>query len=262
MANDSDTGLQIDRDGGVMRLTFNRPRARNALSRAVCSALHAALTAAAGDPACRAVVIAGSGGCFASGADLAELEALRAVPGELRAAYRELRATQELLYALDRPTVAAIDGFCLGAGLSLAVACDLRVATLRSVFAAPPARLGLLYSDREVSRLSLRIGTARARELLFTARRLDATEALRHGLVERVTEAESLGAAVDELLAGFAACSQWALRRAKQQILRLECDGPRGALGDTSAEDAFFEPDAMEGIAAFLERRVPRFSMH
>jgi enoyl-CoA hydratase/carnithine racemase len=229
------------------------------LNRSLCAALRAALTAAAADPLCRAVVLQGSGGSFASGADLAEL----ARPSEQRAlvleAYRELRATQELLYALDRPTVAAIDGYCLGAGLSLALACDMRIATLRSVFAAPPARLGLLYSDRELWRLALRVGFARSRDLLFTGRRVAAAEALDLGLVERLCEDELLDTALSELLDQFAACSPRALRNTKQQILRFERAGAAGVQGDALAEEALFDGDGIEGIRAFLERRPPRF---
>jgi enoyl-CoA hydratase/carnithine racemase len=243
-----------------MRLTLTRPETRNSLTRSLCAAIRGALTAAAADLECRALVIEGSGGSFASGADLAELERLRAQPELLLAAYRELRETQELLYQFDRPTVAAVDGFCLGAGLSLALACDLRIGTPRSVFAAPPARLGLVYSDREVWRLALRIGCARSRDLLFTGRRVSAPEALELGLIERVSEPDGLDAALDELVLSFAGCSPAALRKTKRQILRFEREGAPGVWDDTLAEDALFEADGVEGIAAFLERRAPRFS--
>jgi len=254
-----DSDLSVVSAGGVTRLTLTNLKSRNALNRSLCAALRAALTAAAVDPQCRAVVIQGSEGCFASGADLGEF----ADPGEQRArvlaGYRELRATQELLYGLDRPTVAAIDGHCLGAGLSLALACDMRIATLRSVFAAPPARLGLLYSDQELWRLALRVGFARCRDLLFTGRRVAAAEALELGLVERLSEVEGLDTAVNELLGQFAACSMGSLRKTKQQILRFEREGAAGVQGDTLAEEAFFDADGIEGIRAFLERRAPRF---
>jgi enoyl-CoA hydratase/carnithine racemase len=255
-----DDGLTVGIENGVARLRLTRPETRNSLTRSVCALLHAGLTAAANDPACRAVVIEGSGGSFASGADLGELERLRGSRSELLAMYRELRATQELLYGLDRPTIAAIDGHCFGAGLSLALACDLRLASSRSVFSAPPAKLGLMYSDQEVWRLALRIGTARTRDLLFTGRRVEAVEALQLGLVERVTTLDGLGTALDEVLGQFASCSQSSLRKTKEQVLRLEREGARGIAGDGPAEEAFFEPDAAEGMAAFRERRTPRFS--
>jgi enoyl-CoA hydratase/carnithine racemase len=250
--------LRIDR-GVITRFTLTRPDVRNSLTRSVCAALRAGLTAAAADAECRAVVIQGSGGCFASGADLAELTRLREQRDLLLATYRELRATQELVYAFDRPTVAAIDGFCLGAGLSLALACDLRLATRRSVFAAPPARLGMLYSDLEVWRLALRIGAARSRDLLFTGRRVAAEEAFAMGLIDRLSADDGLDAVLNELLEHVAACSPRSLRKTKSQLLRFEREGAPGARDDGLAEEALFEADAVEGIAAFLGRRPPRF---
>jgi len=244
---------------GVTRLTLTRPETHNSLTRSACAAIREALTAAAADPGCRAVVILGSGGAFASGADLAEFAQLREQRASLLASYRELRATQELLYALELPTVAAIDGFCIGAGLSLALACDLAIGTPRSVFAAPPARLGMVYSDREVWRLALRIGFARSRDLLFTGRRVSAQEAFELGLLQRLSGADGLDAVVDEVLGQFAACSPGALRKTKRQLLRFERSGAAAVGDDTLAEDSLFDADAIEGIAAFLERRPPRF---
>ena len=254
-----DSGLRVAATNGVFRLTLTRPETRNALTRSLCAALRAALHAAAADPQCRALVIEGSGGCFASGADLAEIDRLRAQPELLRLTYRELRETQELLYAFAQPTVAAIDGYCLGAGLSLALACDLCIATPRSVFGAPPARLGLLYSDREVWRLAQRGGFARSRDLLFTGRRLNAAEGYALGLIERLSEAEGQAAMLDELVEQFAACAPRALRNTKQQLSRFEREGSAGVGDDTLAEQALFGADGVEGIRAFLERRAPRF---
>jgi enoyl-CoA hydratase/carnithine racemase len=255
-----DAGLHVAATNGVTRLVLSRPETRNSLTRSLCAAIREALSAAAADPECRALVIEGSGGCFASGADLAELERLRGQPDLLLATYRELRATEELVYEFARPTVAAVDGYCLGAGLSLALACDLRVSTPRSVFAAPPARLGMLYSDREVWRLALRIGFARSRDLLFTGRHLSAVEAFELGLIERLSEADGLDARVAELVQQFAACSPGALRKTKQQLLRFEREGSDGVRDDALAEHALFDADAVEGSAAFLERRTPRFA--
>jgi enoyl-CoA hydratase/carnithine racemase len=255
-----DAGLRVATTNGVTRLVLTRPETRNSLTRSLCTAIRGALSAAAADPDCRALVIEGSGGSFASGADLAEFDRLREQRELLLATYRELRETEELLYEFHRPTVAAIDGYCLGAGLSLALACDLCIGTPRSVFAAPPARLGLVYGDREVWRLALRIGFARCRDLLFTGRRVSAAEAFELGLIERLSEADGLEAAVNDLVRQFAACSPRALRKAKQQILRFERDGSAGVRDDALAEEALFDADGVEGISAFLARRSPRFA--
>jgi enoyl-CoA hydratase/carnithine racemase len=255
-----DPGVCVSSDNGVCRLTLTRPQSRNSLTRAVCAAIRQALDAAAGDSRCRVLVIEGSGGAFASGADIGELNRLRAEPALLRAMYRELRATQEQLYRLPQVTLALVDGFCLGAGLSLALACDLRLASSRSVFAASPARMGLLYSDPELWRLMLRTGPARARELMFTGRRVGAEEALRIGLVERVSAPEQLPVALEELLAELNACAPGSLSRTKAQLLRLEQPGhERLSADDSESEQALFAPDAVEAMSAFLERRAPRF---
>lgn len=252
-------GFDFDMVGGVARLRFNRPQTRNALTRATTNAVHGVLSALDSDPQCRVFVMEGSGGAFLAGADIGELSRLRADRPELIAMYRELRATQELLYRLRPPTIAAIDGFCMGAGLSFALACDLRVATARSEFGAPPARLGLLYSESEVMRLALRVGTARARELLFTGRRVKAEEALRIGLIERLTADDALEDSLTQWLGQIGGSSQASIRATKAQLLRLERAAAPAPSGDGEAEEAFFGADAAEGMLAFAERRIPHF---
>jgi enoyl-CoA hydratase/carnithine racemase len=254
-----ESGVSLSLETGVARLRFTRPESRNTLTRGVCRELQSTLTAVGGDSSCRFLVIEGSGGAFASGADISELDALRDNPAELLALYRELRAVQELLYGMNRITIAVIDGFCMGAALSLALACDLRLATPRSVFSAPPAKLGLIYSDTEVWRLALRVGAAAARDLLFTGRRVAAEEALRLGLIQRLSAADDPEALLTEVLGELGSCSPVSLRKTKAQILRLEREGVHGLRTDEEAEAALFEPDAAEGMRAFLERRKPRF---
>lgn len=255
-----DTGLHVEHSGGITRLTLDRPEARNALTRQLCVALRESLSAAAGDASVRALVITGSGGSFASGADIAELDRLRADPEQLLAAYRELRATQEQLHEFPMPTVAVVDGYCIGAGLSLALACDLAVASERSVFSAPPLRMGLLYSDSEICRLLHRIGPARTRDLLYTGRRVEAAEALQLGLIDRVWPAERLLERLHALMASMAGSAPMALRSFKRQTLRLErLSSERSPAGDSAAERALFEPEAIEAMRAFLERRQPDF---
>jgi enoyl-CoA hydratase/carnithine racemase len=250
--------VSVERD--IMRLTLNRPAARNALTRTVCAQLSAAMAAAASATQCRALVIQGSGGSFASGADIGELNRLRGQRDALISYYRELRAVQEQLYSLPLPTIALVDGYCLGAGLSLAIACDLRLASTGSVFSAPPARLGLQYSDQEMFRLVGTVGAAATRDLLFTARRLSASEAFAIGLIGGEVEAEALEATLAELLRQLLACAPRTLRRIKEQLLRIEAGGGQRALhGDEAAEQWLLGEDAAEGMQAFAEKRAPRF---
>jgi enoyl-CoA hydratase/carnithine racemase len=255
-----DSSLEVAKNGGVVHFKLTHPASRNALSSSLCSQLQQQMQVLASDEQIRILVLQGSGGSFASGADIAELERLRSEPDALRAMYRQIRSVQEQLYRLPQISIAAIDGFCLGAGLSLALACDLRVASSGSVFAAPPARLGLLYSDTELWRLMNRIGAAAARDLLFTGRRLGAAEALRLRLIDRLAATQELEACMSELLQDLQSCSPFSQRRSKRQLLRLEAMALDSlAAAEHEAEDAFFEADAVEGLRAFLERRSPRF---
>jgi enoyl-CoA hydratase/carnithine racemase len=253
-------GLAVMLADGIARLRFTQPQTHNALSAATCTQLRYALDQIATDHSVRLVLLEGSGGSFASGANISELASLAEHPPQLRATYRLLRATQERLYALPQPTVAVIDGFCIGAGLSLAVACDLRLATPRSQFCAPPATMGLLYSNIEIARLVQLVGAARARDLLFTGRRLRADEAFAAGLVNRLSDEAQLDSCVAEIAASILAASSMSLRAFKRQIIALERAAAGSALADDcSAEDAFFAPDATEGLRAFLEKRKPVF---
>jgi enoyl-CoA hydratase/carnithine racemase len=253
-------GVELALDGGVARILLARPASRNSLSSAVCAQLHAVLVQLEADPACDFVVISGSGGSFASGADIGELHALRADPPRLAAAYRLLRSVHERLYRMPQPTLAAIDGPCFGAGLSLAIACDIRIATARSSFGAAPARLGMLYGNAELSRLALRIGMGRTRDLMFTGRRLDAAGALQVGLIEHLCGDDELEARCNGVLDELRKCATSSLRGTKQQLLALE-QAQFAPLfqDDFLAEASVLGPDAGEGLAAFIERRAPRF---
>jgi enoyl-CoA hydratase/carnithine racemase len=254
-------GVELALEAGVARIRLARPASRNSLSSAVCAELRALLVQLESDPACDFVVITGSGGSFASGADIAELQALRADPPRLAAAYRLLRSVHERLYRMPQPTLAAIDGPCFGAGLSLAVACDLRIATARSSFGAAPARLGMLYGNAELCRLALRIGMGRTRDLMYTGRRLDAAAALQAGLIEHLCGDDELDARCAGLLDELRKCAASSLRGTKQQLLALEQAQFAPLFHDDSgAEASVLGPDAGEGLAAFMERRSPRFT--
>jgi enoyl-CoA hydratase/carnithine racemase len=259
-ANQQTSGLAFSCSGGIARLRFTRPETRNALTTETCQRLRFALEQLATDSDCRLVMLEGSGGAFVSGADITELSSLISDPPRLRATYRLLRATQERLYTLPQPTVAVIDGFCVGAGMSMALACDLRVATPRSVFCTPPATMGMLYSNSEIARLVQAVGASCARDLLYTGRRLQASEAFAAGLIHRLPAEAQLDSCVAEIGAAVLAASSQSIRAFKRQIIALEraAAGP-ASTDDSNAEDAFFSADAAEGLRAFIERRRPAF---
>jgi enoyl-CoA hydratase/carnithine racemase len=243
-------------DGGRATLSFNRPESRNAIDGRGWSAIAAALTTLERATDCRVLVVRGSDNSFSSGADLAEISALRADPDELRSFYTQLRTALELLWRLPVPTIAAIDGHCHGAGLSIAVACDIRVATSRSTFVAAPARLGLLYSRPELARLLALIGPGPCRDLLFTARTVHAEEAHRIGLVQRLTATEAFEDSLASVVGAIERLSQQSHRSHKRALLALS----PVSLDDGAAEDAFFGSDAEVAFAALAGARRPDFS--
>jgi len=181
---DGDIIFRIDRGAAILQL--NRPAKRNALSQAMWEAIIAALAEAAARPDVRAVVFTGLPGVFCAGADLS---ALRGDDREAAVRYREISLRG---YAAVRefslPTVAVIDGLCIGGGNNLALACDIRLASPRASFAIPAVRHGIVYERPTVTRLVELMGSGRASHLLFTAGRIDAARAAETGLVDILTE--------------------------------------------------------------------------
>jgi enoyl-CoA hydratase len=246
--------------GGVGRLTISRPERRNALNHTALDELHEGVRSAAEDRV-RVLVLTGDADHFCSGADLKELEDL--------AFTRALRSMLDDLAALAVPTVAAISGACMGLGMQLALACDLRLATDDARFAVPVAKLGLMVDHWTVQRLALLAGHSTARWMTMTARPLTAARAHQVGLVhELVPVDESAGAgasvlaAADELAAEIAALAPLTLAGTKLGLDLLERDG--GAIDpDGRYLDAFHaawaSDDLVEGRRAFGERRPARF---
>lgn len=175
--------FRLTRDGAVARLLLDRPEARNAIPAAGWAELAQAI-GEAGDA--RLLILSGAGNAFCAGADLADFPAFR--DGEAaRVAFREeMRAALDRLRDLPIPTIARIEGPCYGAGVALAMACDLRVAAADARFAITPAKIGISYPQEDVHRLVALVGPGQTARLLFTAAAIGAEEALRIGLVELV----------------------------------------------------------------------------
>ena len=251
----ADGGL-IYTPGRVARLTLTRPRTRNAMTQAMWAALPEVLAEAAGDDAVRALVVTGAGGAFSAGADIGEFAQVYADADSAAAYNATVRAGVAALRDLPRPVIAAIAGPCVGGGVALALACDLRMAAADAVFAVPPARLGIAYSPADTALLVQAVGPARAKDLIFSARRVPAPEALSMGLVDRLAD-DPLAAATDHA-AALAELSPASIRQAKATINALApaTTDPAIVAGFTAL---FSGPDFAEGRAAFLERRAPRF---
>ena len=244
-------------DGALARIAISRPDKRNALATRHWAALEAACDAIAASTA-QVVVLSGVPGAFSAGADIDELGQLLTAPEAFAANNAQVQRTQLKLQRLPQTTLAVIDGACVGGGLGLALACDLRLSSPRSRFAITPAKLGLVYSADDSRRLANTVGIARARELLLTGRLLDATTAHAWGLVNEL--AEDVAAAEQALLQSLLATSGQARRGIKTVLAHLGGDASVSlADADAAFNDAFASEDFAEGAAAFLAKRAPDF---
>lgn len=248
--------------GQVGWLTFNNPERRNAVSLEMWQALGDAAEAFEADAEVRVVVMRGAGGqSFAAGADISEFEAHRA-NAEQKEAYGKVAGRGARgLAALSKPLVALIEGFCVGGGLAIALHADLRIATPESRFAIPAARLGLGYEYAGLAGLARLVGPSVAKDMLFSARFLDADEALQAGLVNRLVDAALIESEVRDYAGRIAANAPLTVHAAKAALRVFERYSIDPAAGEIEAlvNRCFDSEDYSEGRRAFMEKRVPRF---
>lgn len=250
-------------DGAVGWLLFNNPDRRNAVSRDMWDGITRLMALYESDPAIRVIVLAGVGGkAFVSGADLTEYNKLDASEDN-NARYRaSSAAARAALAQRTKPCVAMIDGFCIGAGMLIAVGCDVRIASDRARFAIPATRLGLGYGFESVVDLVHLVGPGAAKDILFSARQLDAEEALRIGLVSQMVSATEL----EEHVAGYAGrvaenapLSVHAAKLAVDQALKPSENRDTAAV-IAAVQRCLASADYTEGRRAFQEKRAPRFT--
>lgn len=254
------TILLEERRGAALVLRMNRPEAMNALSSALVRALADGVAAAAKAPGVRAIVIAAAGGkAFSAGTDLKERRDLDA--GGKAAQSRSLLELAFVIRACPRPVIAAIGGWCLGGGFELALACDLRLAADDARFGFPEMTLGAYPGSGGPVTLSRIVGVARAKEILFSARRLDANEALRLGLVERVAPRAELDQAAIAWVGEMEATAPLALAALKRSLDEgIAMPFEAAAENDQQLRrplDA--TKDYAEGMRSHFERRKPDF---
>jgi 2-(1,2-epoxy-1,2-dihydrophenyl)acetyl-CoA isomerase len=251
--------ILVTRDGAVMTVTLNRPDVFNAINRALQAALRSALEEAA-DPAVRAVVITGAGRGFCAGQDLREFEAIQTrVADALEETYHP---NIRLIRGLRKPVIAAVNGPVAGAGLSLASACDVRVASSAATFVPGFVGIGLVPDSGGSWFLHRQLGFARVFEWMSSNRRLDAEEALAWGLVSEVIPAEGFAARVAELAAAWAARPTLAIGMTKQLFEHAHTASleEQLALEAELQQRAVESADFSEGVTAFLEKRPPDFT--
>ncbi len=241
----------------VSVVRIDRPSKRNALDGPTREALVDALEGAV-DEGARAIVLTGSEGTFAAGADLAEMKA-RSV--EEQREFIAMPRMYEAIEALDAPVIAAINGHALGAGLELALACDVRLAASSAKLGSPEVRLGLIPGGGGTQRLPRLVGLGQAMRLVLTGDAVEADEARELGLVEQVAAPDALETQAVELAGRMARWSPVALAAAKAALRESwrthQAEGLRREI-DAFAE-VFASHDAQEGIEAFLEKRDPEF---
>lgn len=249
--------VEVSREGGVQTITLNRPDKLNAFTRELHEQLHAALEQA-GDPDVRAVVITGAGRGFSAGQDLGAFGEAGDVAAMLRATYHR---TVLAIRALEKPVLAAVNGVCAGAGLSLACACDIRLASDAAFFVPGFVGIGLVPDSGGTYFVQRLLGTPRAFEWMTSNRRLTAAEAHAWGLVSEVVEVAAFASRVAERAAELAAAPTHAIAETKRlydlaATATLEEQLEREAEAQAAAART---DDFREGVAAFSEKRAPEF---
>jgi 2-(1,2-epoxy-1,2-dihydrophenyl)acetyl-CoA isomerase len=252
----------VEHADGIARLTLNRPEVRNALDLTMREELETALRALEADPQVRVLVVSGAGEHFCAGGDVKFMQAHRMTAAEGR---ERVEAMNRAVLALTRfrtPTIAMVDGFAVGAGCNLALACDLVVASDRARFGEVFARLGLIPDGGGIHFLPRRVGLAKAKELVFTAEVIPAAEAERIGLVNRVVPAAELGPEALGLARRIAEGPSRVHAMAKSLLNRsLALDLETSLSWEALVQGMMIESDDhREGLAAFFEKRAPRFS--
>lgn len=252
--------LRVTAEPPIGWLVVDRPRTRGALTHEMWRRLPALLRSLTGNPEVRVVIVRGTEGNFIAGADIGEFRRMRANPALAREYDEGANETLAVLADLPVPSIAMIDGACMGGGCLIAFGCDLRLASERSRMGIPAGRLGLAYPYDGLERLVALLGEARTLELILTGRTFDGLEAERKGLVQACYPHDALEAETRRLAADVSANAPLALRYARLAARRaLPARIDRSEIA-ALADACFASSDYEEGIAAFLEKRPPRFA--
>lgn len=253
--------LLFEKEGSIGLLTINRPKVLNALNRATMTEIRQVVGKIATDPEVAVLIITGAGEkSFVAGADISEMRTLSALEG--RAWSKFSQATFNALENLPQPVIAAVNGYALGGGCELAMSCDIRIASEKAKFGQPEVLLGVIAAFAGTQRLPRLVGKGRAKELLFTGDQIDAAEACRIGLVNKVVPAGELLTAAKALAAKIISRGPVAVQLCKAAVNEgLDMD-----LKSAQAYEAevfglcFATADQKEGMNAFVEKRPAKFT--
>ncbi|MFP5219453.1 MAG: enoyl-CoA hydratase/isomerase family protein [Actinomycetes bacterium] len=258
---DAAGSMTVSVDGGIATIALTRPDKHNAVTYAMWHAFGRLMPVLADDDAVDVVVLRGTpGGPFSAGADIAEFTTLRAEPDGARRYGEAVAAGEQALITFPKPTVALVEGFAIGGGTQLAVACDLRVCETGSRFGVTPAKLGIVYALGSTARLVEVVGPAWARWILLTGDLLDAGTALRIGLVHELHAPADVERRAYELARTMASRARVSLLGGKAMVDRAV----HGRLDEDDDvlrvyERSWTSPEYAEGVAAFLGKRAPDF---
>lgn len=246
---------------GVGTILLNRPHRKNAFTLDMLDRWAEALRSARTDPDVRVVLVTGAGGAFCSGVDLDDFAEITTTLGRQQVLQERVHRVAAAALDLDKPLLAAVDGVAVGAGMDMALACDLRLASTRARFSEGYVRVGLIPGDGGAHLLPRIVGQARALELLWTGRFVEAGEALELGLVLSVHTPDTFPAAVGDLCRQLAAGPPVAIRAIKRLVRNGERVDFMTSLSMVAAEQAVVQSteDSAEAVAAFREKRTPVF---
>lgn len=259
---DSNEHLIISRDHNVGRIIFNQPDKHNAISLGMWQGLAGTLDAFQADAQIRIIVLEGAGErAFSAGADISQFEKQRGNRDSIERYNQAVASAQSKLQQIRKPTIAKIRGYCLGGGLGVALRCDLRIAAEDARFGIPAARLGLGYGLDSLKPLVQLVGPSRAKEILFTAKRFDAAEALAMDLINQCVSTDLLDARVRDYTDTIATNAPLTVAAVKQIVAESlrdddQCDR---ALCQQLVDDCYASEDYAEGRKAFMEKRKPEF---
>ena len=259
---DTEPHLLAESENGIARFTINRPEKRNAMTLAMWQHMGDIFEAWANDQHIRVIVIRGTGDkCFCAGNDITEFAKRRSTPKQI-AHYNTITAkTYSALHTIPKPTIARIEGSCMGGGLEVALLCDIQIASEAATFGVPPAKLGLGYKLDDTALLVDNIGAKAAKELLLTGRQFPASDALRWGLVNRVVPADQLDTVIKDYAEEIAANAPLSVKTGK--LIANEAAKPKQdrdeELCQTLVDACNRSEDIVEGRQAFSEKRPPKF---
>ena len=249
----------LEKEDRVAILTINRPKAMNALNNDTLLDIKGAITEIKEDPSIDVLIITGADKAFVAGADISFMQPLTAIEGRAFGALGQ--AVFRAIEAMEKPVIAAVNGFALGGGCELAMCCDFRVASTKAKFGQPEVGLGITPGFGGTQRLPRLVGSGMAKQMLYTADIIDAAEALRIGLVNSVVEPEELMDFVKKIAKRIVSKAQVAVRLSKVAATEgMQTDIDRSMTIEADAFGlCFATADQKEGMSAFVEKRKPGF---